>query len=434
MRKELRKNSDGTHYFSFLYYDKDQGKRVRLSKEYIRKRFGRDLLTPEEADTAIKILDAEYESLQVRLEKRTRWEKEFYNFHSLLNQYATRQRRKAPNSYKNNIHYLRYYVLHYFLMEAKCNNIDFWPDLYENFRDWLETKACLIKQPNKLISYGAKNHCIKALNTFMRQLYQDKIIHKLILCEKFPSYQLNERSIDDVISEPEMHSVYEFLRKTSHTLEATFYRLLYYTGLRFNEGLGLSLQDIYQGSPQHESLQRLLKRYEIEHYGYIVLASQPAHETRGLRNEDGSISRKPLKGRKKIAEKHSRVVVITDKSLWRELVELYNKQIDRLDKRKWGENPSNYALFEGIDKSTSTRHLQYAYQALDLQYRSWHCCRHSCATNLIGLTGDHNLARLWLGHSSLAVIERYVHIHQAIVRASQKQRSEARSGIKKLEI
>jgi integrase len=284
MRKELRINKDGTSYYSFLYYNKVQNKRVRISKEYIRKRFGKDIMDLEDAEFALKILDAEYDGLRLRLEKRSDWENQFYNFKALLEKYSEKQKKRAPNSYKNNIHYLKYYVLHFFLTISRCNNIDFWPELYEKFIEWLEQRAFLIKQPEKLISYGAKNHCIKALNTFMRQLHREKIIDRLILCEKFPSHMLNERSVDDVISQPEMASIWTSLKNSGHDLEATFFRLLYFTGLRFNEGLGLSLHDIHVGEVQHDALRRLLQRNAIDHYGYIVLSSQPAHETRGLRN------------------------------------------------------------------------------------------------------------------------------------------------------
>ena len=296
MRADLRTNKDGTKYYSFLYYDKVTNKRVRISREDIRKRFGNDITTIEDAHQAIKLLDAEYESLKLRLSKRASWEKEFYNFNTLLERYFIYQKKRAPNSYENNIHYLRNYVLHYFLTLSKCNNFSYWPELYENFKEWLEHQAFLLKQPTKLISYGAKNHCIKALNTFMRQLQKEKIIDRLILCEKFPNYKLNERSIDDVISPGEMAIVYDSLNKTGHHLEAVFFRFLYFTGLRFNEALGISLHDIHTGKIQNENLKRLLNSHAISYFGYLVLSSQPDHRTRGLRDSSGKIFEKAPKG------------------------------------------------------------------------------------------------------------------------------------------
>jgi integrase len=434
MRYELRTNKDGTSYYSFLYQDKTTNKRARLSREHIRNRFGKDILSANEAEQAAKLLDAEYESLRHRLSKRAAWEKEFYDFTNLVERYEKYQKKLAPNSYENNVHYLRHYVMHYFLTLSRCNNIDFWPELYDKFKEWLETEAYLLKKPTQLISYGGKNHCIKALNTFMRQLHREKIIQRLTLCEKFPSYKLNERSIDDVISHSEMERVYESLVKNGCELEAIFYRLLYFTGLRFNEGLGVSISDLHVGQVQHPSLQRLLARHEIEYEGYLVISSQPDHRTRGLRSSSGHINRKPLKGRKKISEKFSRVLAITDSLLWMKLVERYNRQVDNYEAKKWGQELSDYALFDGLDHSTATRRLVQAYADARIRYRSWHCCRHSCATNLIGSTGDYNLGRLWLGHSTPSVIERYVHVHQAIVRMSQKSEVEGERRIKKINL
>lgn len=286
-----------------MYFDKEENRHVRISRKDIQKRFGKDITTKDEADFIVKILDAEYESLRTRLERRVTWEKEFYNFSDLLEAYTKNQKRHAPNSYENNVHYLKHYVLHYFLAISRCNNIDQWPELYEGFKDWLENKACLVKQPEKIISYGSKNHCIKALNTFMRHLYRTKIISHLVLCEKFPQFKLNERSIDDVIDESDMNKVWASLRASHHALEATFFRLLFFTGLRFNEAMGLSLYDIHEGEVQHKALKRLLEQHNIAQYGYLVLSSQPDHKSRGLRTPLGNINRKPLKGKKQISEK-----------------------------------------------------------------------------------------------------------------------------------
>jgi integrase len=68
---------------------------------------------------------------------------------------------------------------------------------------------------------------------------------------------------------------------------------------------------------------------------------------------------------------------------------------------------------------------------LNLVYRSWHCLRHSCATNIIGKTGDYQLARRWLGHTSMLVIERYVHTHQALVRKATQTKKD-KKGFKRI--
>ncbi len=94
----------------------------------------------------------------------------------------------------------------------------------------------------------------------------------------------------------------------------------------------------------------------------------------------------------------------------------------------------DYALFDGLDRTTATRRLSNAYKKNGLRFKSWHCCRHSCATNLIGRTGDYSLARLWLGHNSPSAIERYVHIHQAMVRMSNQGYADQKMQINNIDL
>lgn len=432
MKRQLRKNKNGFQYYSFIYFDEEEKKNVRIPRSEIQKRFGRDITTAEDAEMAMKVLNAKYESLIEKIEKRLEWEQEFYNFSGLLKTYKKKQMKAAPNSYKNNLHYLKHYVLHYFLNLKKCNNLELWSGLYDDFRDWLEYEARLLKKSDCKLSYGAKNHCIKALNTFMRQVYNDRKTSNLILCQKFPSHMLGERSVDDVVSSKEMESVYKQLVKANHLEEALFFRMLYFTGMRTNEGRGISIADLFTGEVQDEGFHNTLAAHSFQYKGYIVLMSQPQSKSQALRGKMGKIVRKPLKGRKKISEKFARIVILPDEKLWKGLSELYNQKIDDFERGLWGNNPSDYALFENI-KSTSTTRLKKAFEKANLRYRSWHCLRHSCATNVVGKTGDYQLARRWLGHTSMQVIERYVHTHQALVRKTTQTKKNEK-GFRKIEV
>lgn len=69
---------------------------------------------------ACKILEAESDSLKNRINKRVTWEEQFYQFDKILDFYEDQQKKKAPYSYKNNIHYLKYYVLPFFLTEKNA--------------------------------------------------------------------------------------------------------------------------------------------------------------------------------------------------------------------------------------------------------------------------------------------------------------------------
>lgn len=408
MRYEKRVNKDGTHYYSFV-----TSERKRLTKEQIRNRFGKDILTEEEAIECLKQLEAKYEAEKLRIQNRLTWEKEFYNFKGLLDQYMEVQKKRAPRSWQNNEAYLRHYVLYYFLQVKKLNNIESWSDHYEAFREWLETKARLIKG-KKPLSYASMNHSIKSLNTFMEHLYARKIVSAFHRCEAFPEHMLKQRDIDDLVPPNEMEKIYKRLIKNGHALEAVYFRYLYVTGMRFNEGLCISLGDIYQGDIESEILRKKLHSYSYSHFGYIVSDGQYGGKT-----ANQEVIRLPFKGQKKIEEKRNRILPIGDKELWNQLVDIAE--------RRWSEKPDHQKardtlIFEGIDDATATRYLQEAFADEKLRWRSWHCLRHSRATWLIGETGgDTMLARLWLGHTSPRTIEKYNHIYQAITRAAKAQ-------------
>ena len=423
MKAELRKNRNGTEYYSFVYYDNQLKKTKRISKKEIQKRFGRDITDHEKAMEACRLLEAEIDSLKNRIKTRVEWEEEFYQFEKLLATYELQQKKKAPNSYKNNVHYLKYYVLPFFLTLKKCNNISQWFDYYAEFKNWLEEDARLIMNPKQKISYASKNHAIKALNTFVHSLYKQGILDKYFTCECFPEHLLTQKGVNDLISLEEMEILYKQLIDMGAKKEAIFFRCLYFTGMRFNEALGLHPGNLYDGQIERQDLTKQLKQGNISYFGYCVIDSQPSHKARNLRDEKGTITHKPLKGQKRIDEKSARTVIITDKILWNELVELHNNTLKQYKCNSYGMDIKQYPIFEGINRGTATTRLKKAYELSNLPYRSWHCCRHTRATFLIGETGSNVLAKLWLGHSTDKILNRYVHVYEAITRSAKKKRT-----------
>ncbi|MCB9060506.1 MAG: hypothetical protein H6622_03170 [Halobacteriovoraceae bacterium] len=260
MAYTLKRDKKGNSYYSFMVYDSKQGKNIRLKKSEIQNRFGRDIATKEEAIQVDKSLKAEFDSARMRFKRQLEWQDKYYNFKSLLDKYTQMQKRKSPYGYKNSVHYLKYYVLPYFLNVAKSNNINNWHLNYRKFKVWLEDDARLIRNPNKKISYSSMNHAVKSLNTFMRHLKNEGIVNQLHICEAFDESKLNEKSIDDVIEENDSWIVYKKLLELGYQNEAEFFLMLYWTGMRFNEGLGISLADIYKGEISRDSLKNLLRR------------------------------------------------------------------------------------------------------------------------------------------------------------------------------
>ncbi len=206
-----------------------------------------------------------------------------------------------------------------------------------------------------------------------------------------------------------MEQVYLSLKSNKHTQEAILFRYLFFSGMRFSEGLAISLADIYQGLlPENQLLSKKLKTNNITYFGYVVSDSQL---------NDKKV-RVPFKGKREISEKNSRTIPIIDKTLWNDLVSLAEEKFNLWSNSKH-TNKKDYYLFDLIDDSTARRRLEEAFRSVKLKFRTWHCLRHSRATWLIGETGDEVLARTWLGHSSPRIFEKYNHMYQALIREAK---------------
>src|SRR5690606_5011487 len=139
-----KRDAKGNTYYSFMVYDSKLGKNVRLKKSEIQNRFGRDISTEKEAREIESSLKAEYDSAKERFKRQLDWQNKYYSFKSLLDKYTELQKRKSPYGFKNSVHYLKYYVLPYFLNIAQNNNINNWHLSYRKFRIWLEDEASLV--------------------------------------------------------------------------------------------------------------------------------------------------------------------------------------------------------------------------------------------------------------------------------------------------
>ncbi|MCB9060507.1 MAG: site-specific integrase [Halobacteriovoraceae bacterium] len=127
--------------------------------------------------------------------------------------------------------------------------------------------------------------------------------------------------------------------------------------------------------------------------------------------------KKPLKIKKAINERNTRIIPIVCEELWK----ILSKRA-KIQYRDWknhsllSRNKSDYLLFEGIVQTTSMFRLKEAFEKSGLKYKSWHCCRHSRGTFLHGKTGDKELSMLWLGHASEKVHSKYIHTYEGLMR------------------
>ena len=414
MNAEQRKTKAGNIYYSFWYWDGK--KKVRL-KQSEHPQFE----TIKDAKEWAQIKAADFDTQKARALRRVEWKKKYYNFSKLTEEYIEYYKKKFPNSWKNTQFYLYHYVVPYFLENKGCNNPNQWPTYFEDYKDWLENEAKTIKEPRTIIAYASKNHCVKTLNTFLTYLVRNNKVDptNIYKLNGFPVDKLNSRDADSLISNEDFEAVYTQLLELNKNV-AIFFQTAYHTGMRFNEIFGLSIDDLFAGEIEDKVISKALKDHNIDCYGYIVLGSQPRTKTR-TRNKDGSIDRKPLKGRKKICEKNNRIVPITDKELYNNLVYLYKEQQKLLKQRKYGGDPKNYVLFEELSTSECNRFLNKGFFKSRKKYRSFHCCRHTRCTELVGMTRDFVLARMWLGHQRQETTLRYTHIYQQSVREVKKK-------------
>jgi integrase len=409
---EKRQNIRGENYYTFAYFDKNFRKNVRLKKSEIPS----NILSDEAADKFCHLKDAELESAKMRVLKKLEWKKKFYDFDELLEIYKIEMQKRSPNNWQNSCYYLEQYAFPFFLSEKQSNNINNWSLFYQEFIDWL-----LVVKPSKgtnsSISYSTKNHVISALNNFIVIMKQKNKIERADKCTKFSKHLVPMRDIDDVYGDQEILDVTNRLNEKDSNLSDLF-KILLNTGLRISECLAISIDDFYVGEPEHETLKKSLHKHDFKTLGYLAISSQLGEKNK-LRNENGSVIRKPLKGRKRIKSGEGRIIPIIDRDTFNILATRYNAQLERLKTNTYGADGKNYLLFDGIYRNSLNSALSKIYTQMNGKYKSkcQHCCRHTFSTSFVGLTGgDFFLAKAILGHKDIETTMRYVHIFEAINR------------------
>src|SRR5689334_11965165 len=94
MRVESRKLANGSHYFSFVYWDGE--KRVRLKKDEHPFFDSRD-----KAEEWAKAKEAEINTAKSRIMRRLQWKTQYYEFSKLSERYIQYCKKSQPNSWKN---------------------------------------------------------------------------------------------------------------------------------------------------------------------------------------------------------------------------------------------------------------------------------------------------------------------------------------------
>lgn len=235
----------------------------------------------------------------------------------------------------------------------------------------------------------------------------------------------------DILEEDEIKKIQDALldiRKESHDL----FTVLARTGMRENEALGLCMAFITEGHFKGKSLTKLHDQISLykklgNYHGYICLESQPAlgsiradkkiKDRFGQTWDVGTVPRKPLKLRNRIAPEHYRFIPVFDKKAWNILAERWNTQQDLFEKKTHGKEKRDYLLFDGLTASMFYLDVQKAFDKTKLRFRSPHKLRHTFLTWFYGHTDENRfLARKVAGHNEERSVQIYSHINEQIGR------------------
>ena len=415
---ERRNGADGNLQYCFIYWDPKAKANIRLKQADVPQ----DIETDMQADAFCRLKEAETEASKMRIARKLAWQKKFYDFEELLKIFEKEVQKRAPNSWQGQMYYLEHYGLDFFLNKKQSNNLNNWPLHFEEFRDWLLTVKTGKTTKTGGLAYSSRNNVIGSVNIFLDIMFRKGKCDIQPKCQKFPRHLLNRRDAEHVISDAEAKTITSLLEQGGETrseLAADFFVVLLNTGLRLGEGLGISLADFFPGAPDNHYTKGSLERHNLKCLGYIALESQLANSRRA-RLPDGTVPRKPLKGRKRVDAKASRMIPVFDRKAFNALAKRYNEQSEMMEKTTFGTNKSDYLLFGGLDKNLFYRLLTEAYGKSKFKHKSAHCARHSYATKLAGLTNaDTGLCRLVLGHRDEDTTLGYVHLFEQINRQAR---------------
>lgn len=403
--------------YSFVYFDTTLKKNVRLKKQHCPV-----IHTEEEAKAFCEQWDAKYDAMKLRRKMRIQWTERYHKFNEDLKKYLIYITDKAPNSWSNYMTYVRYYVFPFFLDLKDQHNINAWHFFFEEFRFHLENiKPVKKKVKSCRLSYSAINSVIKSLNSFIEFMWLERKIENNFKCRSFPKHKIKRRNETSVIEDWDQILIHRSLKEINWTA-ADMFHVAINTGLRLGELTGISMADLHSKEQLPETLKTALKPYNFTIYGCLLIDSQPENSN-ALRSASGEVKRKPLKGLKTIEGEELRKIPIFDKETYNILVHLWNEQQKEFERRRYGDNPKNYLLFN-LNKNTFSHYLRRAQIRMKrIKCYSSHELRHTYCTKLNQITGENmELSKMILGHSDVETTRHYSHVNQRLKKHLETKR------------
>ncbi len=352
---------------------------------------------------------------------RLEWQTKYHNLDEYLEKFAVFQKENAPNSWQNDVHYLKVYGFHFFLTESSINNINQWYLKFDEFKAWLKIVKPL-KYNKKVLSLNTQQKVIKALNRFLDFAYQKNWIDHPRKCVGFSRDETSVVTADDIFREDEIETIYQALQ-TVRPASADLFWVSIHTGLRANEAIGLCLDFILQGEIDGAASRHVhdaLTMHGLGNYhGYIALESQPVKGS--VKRTVGAVERKPLKHRKRKGLDSTRIIPIFDAKTWNILADRHEAAGQQLEREKvcgaTHLTGMDMLLFQGITQAMFYNDLSAVLKRLHLRHRSPHKTRHTFFTWFYPkVNEDRYLAKMVGGHKDDRDITRYNHVNEEISR------------------
>ncbi len=307
--------------WKFWVYDPDKKQSCAVPVSSVPQHI-RGSQNPDEVHAYVKSQNAVQDTVRHRAQMRREWKEKYHNFQEYLDRFAEYQKERAPNSWENDIYYLSTYAFAFFLSKSSLNNLNEWHFLFDEFRQWLKETPPL-KYRKQHLSLNTQVKVIKALNRFMDFCFSKGWI---LQSPKCPNHKRGDTLVvtaDDLIRPEEIFAIRDKLREI-RPKSADLFMVLANSGMRINEAIGLSYKFVTEGKidgPSSVTIHNALERYGLDEYrGYICLESQPARSCARTRAAwidrfrktwpKGSVPRKPLKCRRRIAPEYFRHIPI----------------------------------------------------------------------------------------------------------------------------
>lgn len=401
--KGFRQALEG-RYTGFVYYNPHKKKNVRVSES---DGWPDNVYSIEEAIKERARILGKIDASLVEAKKRLDWMEKYQKFDVLYKEYEKWIQRRAPNSWKTTTSHIRNHVFHWFLKLNSFNNPELWSRQFNNFTDFL-LKEAPIKASYGKLSRNSINNIVKALNSFLKFLEKEHHLGPFPRCECVKIGKNERRGLEAIYSDAEIKLIVGKLSE-KNSKYGIYFSLLCKTGMRANEALGLHIKSFSVNSLPHEkkALFRRISEAGIDIYGFILLRDQP--ELEYLYDKNGSVPRKPLKGRTEIDPRFNRYIPLIDKKITEELLRIRDevKKEDRLlDEDK---------LLFGFPYQHFYRCFYDIVRGLKIKEKDVHSARHTFATWLTRkVEGDRSVSEDVLGHSSAEVNKRYVHLAEEL--------------------